>query len=458
MGKCVVVGGGVAGLLAAYLLNKQGRNVVLIEQSEQCGGLLNSVSDDDENYFDQGTHIPNLTGIDELDYFLFGSEVEQKENWLCISQLKTGNYFAKKWDYETQTIDTRKLPLALYEQGVGQLLSRNSDSSATNIQDYSEDTLGPIFFENLVKPVIDKLYGEQRDYTKLTAKNSVNYFGATRVIALDEAATEKLKELPVYDAKLGYHKHKNYQERLYKDGIKEPSYLYPKSSKGMQAWVDDLVNKVKQCGVEIKTQCIISSLHKNKNRITEVRLNSGEVISCDLLYWSAPPFIALNAMNMQTKPVSVTFRTAHIYHFCLDKPLKDKSSHYLWNWDESSRIFRVTLYGNFNSLKQNQITAEALADKSENEVPAKQIFEDLIKMNLIDANASLLNYQHQVIHNTFPVPTFEFEQSVIKNYDMLKESADNIIISGRFSGKYWLLSDVLVDTFNAISNTLSDSH
>lgn len=41
MGKCVVVGGGVAGLVAAYLLNKQGRNVVLIEQSEQCGGLLN---------------------------------------------------------------------------------------------------------------------------------------------------------------------------------------------------------------------------------------------------------------------------------------------------------------------------------------------------------------------------------------------------------------------------------
>ena len=458
MSKCVVVGGGVAGLVAAYLLSKQGRDVVLIEQSERCGGLLNSVTDGDGNYFDQGTHIPNLTGIDELDSFLFGSEAEQKESWLCIPQLKTGNYFANKWDYETQTIDARKLPLALYEQGIGQLISRNSDSSAANIQDYSKDTLGPIFFENLVKPVIDKLYGPQSDYTKLTARNSVNYFGATRVIALDEAATEKLKELPVYDTKLGYHKHKSYQERLHSDGIPEPSYLYPKSAMGMQAWVDKLVNKVKQCGVEIKTQCIISSLHRNKNKITEVRLKSGEEISCDLLYWSAPPFIALKAMGMQTEPVSVTFRTAHIYHFCLDKPLKDKNSHYLWSWDESSPIFRITLYGNFNSLKQNQITAEVLADKSEKELPPKQIFEDLIAMNLINANASLQSYKHQVIHNTFPVPTFEFEQNVIKNYNALKESAENIIISGRFSGKYWLLCDVLVDTFKIINRTLSDNH
>ena len=49
MRTCAVVGGGICGITASILLRKHYDRVVLIEQSESLGGLLNSVADDAGN-------------------------------------------------------------------------------------------------------------------------------------------------------------------------------------------------------------------------------------------------------------------------------------------------------------------------------------------------------------------------------------------------------------------------
>ncbi|QTL34228.1 NAD(P)-binding protein [Pseudoalteromonas viridis] len=453
MKQAVVVGGGVCGLVAAYLLSKHFEQVILIEQSERCGGLLNSVHDASGIYYDQGTHIPNPTGVDELDDFLFSLPTQAPDfNWINIPELRTGNYFRGQWDLETQTIDARKLPVHLYHQGVGQLMSCTSEPGGQDIKSYCEDFIGELFFEHLVKPVIDKLYGEQEDYESLTARNSVNYFGATRLLALDPTTTAQLKQLPIFDMKLGYHSRQAYQERLAQDNIPEPHYLYPDSEKGVQAWVDLLVNKIEKAGVRIVTGQQITAMNQEGNRISQVSLGEQEVLDCDFIYWSAPPVFALKLLGDYTSTSRPRFRTANIFHYTFDKPISNTQSHYLWVWDPETPIFRITLYGNINSARANSLSAEVLSDKEEAvSIGDEQILADLIKMGLIDASARVVSNTRQIIHHTFPVPTFDFQQNVTSQYEQLHQQADNLVISGRFSGHYWLLNDILNNTYESIN-------
>lgn len=453
MSNSVVVGGGVCGLLAAYLLKKKGHNVTLIEQAQKCGGLLNAAQDSKNNYYDQGTHIPNPTGVELLDNFLFGSVESRAANWHHIPVLQTGNFFKGSWDLETQTIDARKLERGKYEQGLGQLISNTTLPLATNIEDYCKNSVGEVFFNELVKPVIDKLYGPQKDYANLTAKNSINYFGATRLIALDPEMTNTLKKLPVYASRLGFHSHSDYQAWISKEGIEEPLYLYPKSEKGCQYWIDYLVKKVADVGVNILNNTKITGLKTKDKQISEIQINREGLIQCDWVYWSAPPVFALKFLNDDSNCYRPKLRTANIFHFTLDKPLLNTESHYLWNWDSSSEIFRITLYPNLNDTKKNSITAEVLSDAEQaDSICDNKIFEDLIAMQLIDPSSNIVSSLKQTIHNTFPVPTHEFSQHVTQQFELLHNLAENITVSGRFGGKLWLLNDILNDTYNSITN------
>ena len=116
MKNCIVVGGGLCGLFSAIVLADKFEKVTLIEASDTCGGLLKSVTDDAGVIYDQGTHIPNTTMIPEIDDILFGPENEREQHWNNLGKLKTGNYFAGKWDLSTQVIDTRNLPAEIYQR------------------------------------------------------------------------------------------------------------------------------------------------------------------------------------------------------------------------------------------------------------------------------------------------------------------------------------------------------
>ena len=73
---CVIVGGGPVGILASILLSKKCKNITVIEKSNTLGGLLKSIQDDKGNYYDIGTHIPNVVKIKELDNIAKSKTVE----------------------------------------------------------------------------------------------------------------------------------------------------------------------------------------------------------------------------------------------------------------------------------------------------------------------------------------------------------------------------------------------
>jgi len=453
MKNCIVVGGGLCGLFSAIILADKFEQVTIIESEEKCGGLLRSVQDDQGIFYDQGTHLPNTTLIPEVDHILFGDEQDREKNWHNLGRLKTANLFQDKMNLTSEFIDIRNLDAQDYEKIIVELLSRSEESTASDIVSYLTETHGPTFVQKVAIPLFKKLYGQQLDENSLVTNSSVSYFGLSRIIALTPLVTNKLKELPTFDAKLAYHNQQDYIKRVKKDDIKEATFYYPKQEGGVEYWIKHLIKQAKAKGVIFKTKESISQMSQVKDKITSVTLtNSQETLACDFLFWSAPPVFALKMLGHQVAKATLQFRTANVFHFTFDKPLLNSESYYLWNWNLSAKSFRVTLFPNMkdpsanqqNSNKVYNLTIEALSGKDDAETITEQgMLKELTQMGLIAEGAKVVSKLRQTIHNTFPVPDVEFTRATKENYDNLTKHYSNIMVSGRFSGKYWFHNDII---------------
>jgi protoporphyrinogen oxidase len=452
---CVIVGGGICGLYSAILLADKFDHVYLIEKDSECGGLLKSVSDSDGNYYDQGTHIPNLLQVKEIDDILFGKEENRHDDWNYIGRPRTANYFQGQWNPVSPIVDARSLPEGIYQKGIAELLSLTEPSEAEDIVSYLSETIGPTFTTEAIAPIARKLYGDKVDLSQLTSVTSVSYFGLARVIALSPEVSNKLKELPVFDDKLAYHSFADYQRRIADDDTSLPSHYYPSNGKGVGHWVESLLKQAKDKGVEILNGESIKEINHQGKTIKSVVLNNqGVTLPCDYLFWTAQPVAALKAAGLEVKQRPLTFRTTCVFHFTVDKPLLNTTWHFVWNWDSQYKGFRVTLYPNLSPKTDDikyKITVEVLCDPSGVDLIDQQaMYQELVDTGLVAEDASILSQHKQVIHNTFPVPTFEFAEAVKSNYDYLSATFDNIYVAGRFAGKSWFHGDVLSDVHLAI--------
>lgn len=190
MRNMVVVGGGIAGLVASLLLAKKGYKVDLIEKEEACGGLLRSFKNDDGITFDYGTHILSETMIRELDEILFPNL--ENEGWNQFEILKTGNYFKGNLYTKNQMIYAPFLEESLYQKGVLDLLQTEPITEQVhNLKEYTERQFGHTFSQHIFAPLMRKLQGCELEQLHQDAHR---LFGYTRLIIAGEHASRELKK------------------------------------------------------------------------------------------------------------------------------------------------------------------------------------------------------------------------------------------------------------------------
>jgi protoporphyrinogen oxidase len=449
----VVVGGGVVGIVASILLSEKFSKVLLIEGADACGGLLKTVQDDAGVHYDIGTHFPGTTNEEGLDQLLFGSAEEMERDYNTFSELRTGSYFNGKWNPENPTVDARFLPEDLYRSGVSELLEIDNDSEAPDLLTFLYETIGPTFTDHIALPVVKKLYGI--DPSKLSSRSSVGYFGVNRLIMLNSSVTNQLKKLPVYDKKLGFHTARDHQDYLKETQAKRQLYLYPKDNKGVSLWVDRLLEKARDAGVQIMTSARITKILHENQRIKGLMLQSMDApIECDFVCWTIPVAMALRLADIKVETPPPQLKTAAIFHYSYDSGLVNRQHHYVWNWDPTFHSFRITLYQNMMSNCDigGKLSAEVLTDpQTADQLTLEEIDGEIRRMGLVSIDAKVTSALKQVIHNTFPIPSLDFAENTKKINAAASKQFGNMMVAGRNSGDLWFQGDVLRDIYTKVN-------
>lgn len=448
MSRCVVVGAGSVGILAAYLCSKKYDEVILIEKNSNLGGLLSSFEMNGAKY-DYGTHIPGVTGNANIDEFLFGDEDEINSKFYKFPYLKSENYFKGEWNKKNTLLDVRKLESIDYYKGIVDLLEcPGLEGSEKTLAEFLEKSVGKVFTEKAYKPVIEKLQGEGVSLDALIPE-VLRTFGLQRVIALTSEASKELKQIERLDSSLGYHSYDDHE----RDGF----YYYPKGNNGIGKWMDYAIEKLKKSGVKILQGEEVAAIEHKNGIISNVVLKNDDSISIDHLVWTVPAFLAYKAAEIDFSSKPPSFMNHILCHYEFDSPLLKSEPQYLLCWDPEFYSYRITLYPNIteDSDKQmkNNLTVELLSGKLEqNEIDKMLdvVHAELIKLKVISTEAKLVESKLQNLGAGFPIFTTDFIQNVVEQAKTLNKSLNNFSLLGRASGRAFFINDLLRDTYTQL--------
>jgi hypothetical protein len=96
----------------------------------------------------------------------------------------------------------------------------------------------------------------------------------------------------------------------------------------------------------------------------------------------------------------------------------------------------------------NNITVEVMSSEVNlNSMSIDRIDEELRETGLVPSSAVVINATKQIIHNTFPVPSFEYQRKRKEEIGNVTEAFKNMCIAGQSVCKTWFLNDIIRDTY-----------
>lgn len=442
--SCVIVGGGVVGIVAANILSQKYKKVHIIEKSESIGGLLVSKNYNRKVYFDYGPHLFTSTGIKKIDEILFGPIDDLEKNWLIHDFLYDSSFF-NKWNLGSPLVDARNLSNIHYKKAIEELMQVKHLNLTDDYNDYIISNFGKTLKKNIFDRVIKKIYGSV-DLEKISI-NSIKIFGLHRILAFTSELTLKLKKKIIYDERIAFH--------LFEQDKRNIKFLYPKGEKGVGVWVQKQVENLSYKNVFFHYNETVKKINYDKKKITSVKLQNGKEIPLDFCLWTVPPAMGLLAGNIKFKGDVPKTRSNLIFHFEFDKGLSNNKSTYLWNWDPSFKTFRVTLYPNMNKkIEKNfsYLTVEVLCDLDEvKDINYEIIISELKILKIIPKNSNVIFAKTELLKSTIPIITQNYQNQVYQLNTILENSFLNLKTAGRYSGRAWFMNDVLKDLYNLLN-------
>ena len=341
--KIIIIGGGVAGIIASILLQKKFGNVYLIEQGKKIGGLFCSRTFKNGLTFDHGSHFFKATGISEIDKII--TKGIDKKKWNILGNLKAGSFFKSKLNSNSPFIDTRLLNKKIYKKGINEILKIKKNKKKTkNLQEQILTSFGKTFTKHIFEPVIKKksFKCNLRDLDI----NTHYHFGLGKILAFNSNESKKIKKNKIYDSKFSFHSYKEGQSKL--------SSYYPKKG-GSEEWIKLLRKQLVRLGVKIITNTKVNIIsHKNK-KFNSIILNNGKKISCSKIFWTIHPGMFLKLSNISLKKnfqkkIKKVYTTLH--HIAFDRNFLT-DVYYIQCYDPKLSTYRVTLYPNANNPNVN---------------------------------------------------------------------------------------------------------
>ena len=392
----VIVGGGLPSLLFAYLLNKRNpsKTIVIIESSNQVGGLFKSTQNRLGDTFDQGMHIYYETEIAEVDEAFLG--ILPSEEWQYLEGNRkdiAGIFYNGKLQQNTPYPDLRdhsEEEKLAFIRSLFQPIGKKIFQDYSNVSDLLISHFGEQIANEIFEPILKKLYslgGKQLDPLafKLTAIN--------RIALFNEQVVDDLMKSDYLRARIAY------PDQLRLPFVRESRSrgVYPKIF-GFGKVINRLTEKLLERDVLFLYNTRIKELVLDEDRInylicddekeTKITVENG-------LIWSADVFSLLKSMNEKVES-KVKVNQKKYVNILLKHYPNMGELYYFYNFDNFSEIFRVTNFTAYcaNATNDNRfpICVEYWSKDvlTEDQIRSRTI-NDLLQMNVIEDSESVLH-------------------------------------------------------------------
>jgi protoporphyrinogen oxidase len=249
----LVIGGGPAGLTAAYYLAKRGEPVIVLEAEDQLGGLAKTVEIDGYR-FDLGGHrfFTKAKEVDAMWHEVLDDEFLERPRMSRI-------YWNKKFlDYPLKGPDViKKLgPIELTRAGLSYLKAAifNKKGNEENFEQWVTNRFGKRLFDLFFKSYTEKVWGVPTSEIRA------------------EWAAQRIKGLSFFSAaKAAFFGNKGNKVKSLID-----KFNYPRYGPG-QLW-DAMAREIENRGGEVRLNATVEKLVIEGGRVTKVIVGGQEII------------------------------------------------------------------------------------------------------------------------------------------------------------------------------------
>lgn len=338
----VVVGGGIAGLLAGLLLAERGgRKVIVIERENRVGGLLRCFDYGEYGVFDYGMHNMYETGIAPLDELLFG--LLPKDDWQLLERGArdlAGVVFNGIVQLNSPFPDLRSLPRQQWESCVlgffRQLEAQESEGHDSAWEDV-QTRFGTAIAE-VIDTALRKQFGKP---AQELAPFATRLTTLSRVVMFSEEPFANLMESSTLRDRLAWPEQRTLPA-LWESGRKA---YYPRKY-GMYRVIDALCARLQATGVEVLTGAQVQSLEKADGRVKSLVVEHGgstKQIALQNLVWTSglPAVAELLGLNLSGYTFDPPRKTV-VVNLLLRQPPRMGDLYYLYCYEPGCHTFRIT--------------------------------------------------------------------------------------------------------------------
>lgn len=448
-----VIGAGPAGLSAAFVLSENHKDIVVLEMSDQVGGISRTIERDGFR-FDIGGHR-FFTKDEEVDQF-FKDILGEEAIW--VQRSSKIYYLGKYFDYPLKPAN------AIFGMGVG--------TTARCLADYGYVKIRNVFGKPEIVSLEDWVSNEfGRELFKLFFKNYTEKVWGIDCSQIEaEWAAQRIKGLSLRVAV----KDALFPQKNGKVATLIDKFLYPRLGIGRIS--ERLAEDVEKLGNEVRMQSRVTAVNHDAGQITSLDVESGEgsyQLEVESLCSSMPLTELVLAMRPEA-PVEVVeavhklrYRDLVTVNLMIDKPeVTDQT--WIYIHDPSFKLGRIHEPRNWSSAMapegKSSIVAEYFCFEGDDIWNTDD--QALIDLTVDDLGRRLgfLNKEEVIggfvvrVPKAYPMYELGYEGplNIIRDYI---SSFDNLEIVGRYGTyKYNNMDHSMKTGILAARNILGESH